>query len=212
MNNHQELEITAGLIPDEVEHMSLHHILKSTWEHSMTRNSLVSLVIDHTPSSVSVLINTLLISIVLLSPTYILHYFYPAIQTDTVAYQLCAVLWSLIIAYIVQRAVYHMLRLSTLKKRVFKFEIDPLRTRPGKWYVNLIGILAMIAVFLIARFVLLPYLGGLEVMLLISLGLFALLHGGMYAHMHYHSIMESAKYLVGYIQLKLNQDSKKIVE
>lgn len=205
MNKQYNIDITAGLVPEEVESMTFHSILQSTWEHNITRNSLVALVLDHTPSNSGVLVNTLLASLIMLSPTFIFHYFYQAIYTDPLAYQVCAVLWSMIITYIVHRAVHHILRVETLKKRVFNLEVDPLRSRPSKWYIKLILVCTMIAVFSIARFILSSHIGEFEAMLIVILAVFTIIFCGMYAHMYYRSIMENAKYLVGYIQLNIEE-------
>lgn len=185
----------------------LSDISKETWQYDITKESLIGLVDEHEPDQSN--IGTFLLTCLLIFPLIAVRTLSSHFGDTHIAIIGVGCFVSTSMAFILSKAYYHYIRMSILKKRIYKRECDPLRKRPLTLLMKLWMIALFAVIFAITYFFILSPAMSSYMFILLAFTVAIIINYGMQYMNHYRFVMSNAAFVVSYIEKTNKMENEK---
>lgn len=190
----------------QIDKTKLSDISIETWKYDITKDSLIGLIDEHEPVQNS--LGTILLTCLLIFPLIAVRMFTAHFGTAYLLIIVLSLFVSVSMAYVLSKAYYHYIRMSLLKKRVYRRESNPLQKRPLALFVKMSLAALFVVIFAITYFFILSPGMTSYMFVLISLAVAVCVSYGMRNMNHYRFVMGNAVFVVSHIE-KTQQIDKK---
>lgn len=185
----------------------LSDISKETWKYEITKDSLICLIDEHEPVQNS--LGTFLLTCLLIFPLIAVRMITSHFSADHLVIIALSFFVSFSMAYVLSKAYYHYIRMSLLKKRVYKRENNPLQNRPLALLVKMSIAALFVVIFAITYFYILSSAMTSYMFVLLSLAVALGVSYGMRNMNHYRFVMSNAAFLLNYIERTQHIDKQR---
>lgn len=138
-----EIKIDSRNLEKETNNYDLDLIYDTTWENSIVKRSLVTMI-EEIPKSVELLWNSTVIIGIVAAMIVFFQLGVEVLSTVYAIYIVARSLVSIIVAYFIVTGIRHIIKFQKLKRRIYALETKPIRKRENKLYKKVIFFFSML--------------------------------------------------------------------